>query len=377
MTRSVTAATVPADGPGTMRHLIVHRYGHPAARPKAFVQAALHADEVPGMLVAHHLIRLLDDAADRGAVRGEIIVLPAANPLGLDQVVQGRRIGRFALAGGGNFNRGFPDLADAAARAVRGRLGDDAAANVALIRAALVEALAARQPLRTIDHVRHALLRLAIDADVVLDLHCDGEALMHLYLGTPLWPQAEDLARQLGCRAVLLAETSGDVPFDEACSTPWWMLPKHLAGRWPIPAACLAATVELRGARDVSDELAATDAENLLRFLARRGLLDSDPGPLPEPLAEASPLAGVDMVTAGTSGILVLRTDLGETVAAGQLVAEVVDPTTQERTALRAATEGLVFARDDGRAVRPGDVVVKIAGAQPLPGKGPMLLTDR
>ena len=38
--------------------------------------------------------------------------------------------------------------------------------------------------------LRHALLRLAYDADLVLDLHADNEAVMHLYLGTPLWPDA-------------------------------------------------------------------------------------------------------------------------------------------------------------------------------------------
>ena len=119
--------------------------------------------------------------------------------------------------------------------------------------------------------LRHALLTLAHDADLVLDLHADNQAVVHLYIGTPLWPDAADLAAELGARAVLLAEISGGNPFDEACSGPWWAL----ARRFPeaaIPPACLAATVELRSNNDVDDRLAEDDAQALMRFLMRRGV---------------------------------------------------------------------------------------------------------
>ena len=36
----------------------VLRFGTPGARPKAYLQAGLHADELPGMLVLHKLARL-------------------------------------------------------------------------------------------------------------------------------------------------------------------------------------------------------------------------------------------------------------------------------------------------------------------------------
>ena len=39
------------------------------------------------------------------------------------------------------------------------------------------------------------LFGLAVDADIVLDLHCDGEALLHLYTTPGCWPQAALLAR--------------------------------------------------------------------------------------------------------------------------------------------------------------------------------------
>ena len=35
---------------GTARTLTVRRYGKPGAGPKAYLQAALHADELPGVI---------------------------------------------------------------------------------------------------------------------------------------------------------------------------------------------------------------------------------------------------------------------------------------------------------------------------------------
>jgi hypothetical protein len=35
---------------------------------------------------------------------------------------------------------------------------------------------------------------LAIDADLVLDLHCDGEAALHLYTTPGCWPALQPLA---------------------------------------------------------------------------------------------------------------------------------------------------------------------------------------
>ena len=113
MPRQVERIALPAMSLGTGRELVVHRYGRPGARPKAYLQAALHADELPGGLVLHHLIRRLDEADAANRIRGEIILVPVANPVGLGQVVGGRHAGRLELDSGENFNRYYPDLAAA------------------------------------------------------------------------------------------------------------------------------------------------------------------------------------------------------------------------------------------------------------------------
>jgi hypothetical protein len=370
---------LPAPVPGTRRQVRVLRFGAEGARPKAYLQAGLHGDELPGILALARLIEFLEDAQRSGRVLGEAVVVPVANPIGLAQVLMDRHTGRYDLALMTNFNRGWPDLAEAVAGDVAGRLGDDAAANVAAIRAALVGRAAALPEAGENRALRKLLFGLACDADLVLDLHCDLEAVPHLYVGTPLWPDAADLAAELGARAVLLAEVSGGEPFDEACSGPWWALARRFPER-PIPAACLAATVELRGLTDVSEAVADRDAEALWRFLQRRGVVAGDPGPLPELPVEATPLAGVAMVRAPSGGIVSYEAAPGEVVRAGQRIAVIVDPLAAERRARRHAVaapiDGVLYARSQNRLARAGELVAKIAGREPLPERAGKLLSD-
>ncbi|MGI9334213.1 MAG: succinylglutamate desuccinylase/aspartoacylase family protein [Gammaproteobacteria bacterium] len=362
---------------GTARSLTVWRWGTPGARPKAYVQASLHADEIPGMLVTHHLSALLDKAMGDRAVTGEVVLVPVANPLGLTQRVHGVLHGRFELSRHSNFNRGFPAFAEVVAGALEGRLGDDEGRNVSRVRAALMEAAGAHAAGEAVAFdeaagLRARLMCLAIDADIVLDLHCDTESLVYVYLGTPLWPQAADLPRWLGSPFALLAEDSGGQSFDEAVAGPWWALARRFADK-PIPPACLSATVELRGQADVSDELAMADAAALAHFLAGRGVIDA--GALPAVTAGAHQpagiaLEGVDLVRAAGPGILVHRAALGDEVKRGDTVAELVDPIAPDpasaRLPLTAGTGGIVFTRTRERYVSAGAVVAKIAGTEPL-----------
>lgn len=369
--------TIPLmpSSPGTQRHIVVHRYGRPGKGPKAYLQTGLHADELPGPVVMQHLLALLDGAAAEGRITGEIIAVPHANPIGLSQYLLGKHAGRYEFDSLGNFNRLYPDLAGPIGDALDGRLGNDAAANVAAIRAEANRLLAARNPRSEVDHLRLELMRLAVDADIALDLHCDDVAVMHLYLGTPLWPGSADLAAELGAQAVLTAEVSGGEPFDEAVGGIWWQLAKRFPDA-AIPPACLATTVELRGDRDVSDALAAPDAAALFRFLQRRGLVAGDPGPLPEALCEATPLDGTDIIECPHGGVLLFSCEAGDQVKAGDRIGEILDPLTGKRTPLVSRATGVVFARAGHALARPGMPAAKVAGPIPLPHRMGHLLTQ-
>lgn len=366
MTLKTKILTLPPAGPGATRQLQVLHFEGVRPGPKAYIQAAIHADEVPALLVAQHLRERLTELDAQGRINGTIILVPYANPIGLTQFLQGWHLGRYELDSGRNFNRGYPDLFEPVRAAVAEQLGADADANVRLIRAAIRAALPRETPAAENDALKHALYAMSCDADVVLDLHCDYEATLHTYLGTPLWPAAADLAHCLGSSVNLLADDSGGEAFDEANSRIWWRLaaafPQH-----PIPPAGFAATVELRGDRDVDDALAAQDADGLLRFLAGRGFVQGMENPAAVTItAEGTPLEAVDSISATVPGVLVWSLPVGATVKTGDRLGTLMDPETGARTEVRARNNGVLFARRGHRWVRPGQWIAKVAGHSPL-----------
>ena len=360
---TVEALPIGGTAPGTAQTLTVRRFGQLGARPKVYVQAGLHADEPPGMLVAHHLIGRLQAEADAGRIVGEVVVVPMANPIGLSQRVMGGLLGRFDLADGINFHRGYPALADRAARAVSDRLTDDAAGNTAVIRAALLDANAFSHAATPAEHLKRLLLDLALDADLVLDLHCENEGAVHLYTLTPLAGQVGPLAALLGARALLLASDSGGQPFDEACSRPWLDLQARFPGH-PMPLACCAVTVELRGEADVSHALAEADAEALLAAMVLAGAIDGPAPALPPARCIPTGLADAEVLYAPMPGILVLHRAVGDGIAPGDLVAEVIDPVSGAASPLHARYAGVLFAQESVRFVAAGRSVAKIAGTE-------------
>ncbi|HJQ58165.1 MAG TPA: succinylglutamate desuccinylase/aspartoacylase family protein [Vineibacter sp.] len=370
---------LPAPAPGSERHLMVHRFGTPGARPKVWLQAALHADELPGVLVLHHLLASLAVAERDGAIRGEIAIAPFANPIGLAQHVGGHLVGRFALDGAGNFNRGFVDLRQPLAEAVKDRLGDDAAANVALVRAEIRRLLDEQAVLEESETLKLILLRQAADADIALDLHCDQQAALHLYLMPHHAAAFADLAARLGAAAVLTATDSGDVPFDEALTGPWWRLAETWLDRPIPPDACLAATVELRGERDIDDATASGDAAALIAWLQVRGAIAGTPPDPPASSCTPTPLEGVDVVKVPCTGLWLPSVEPGALVAPGDVVGAVVDLTAAPgaaRAELRTRVAGVLFARCIPTLVRSGDRVAKIAGRDKLPDRKGKLLGD-
>jgi predicted deacylase len=357
-----------APTPGTARELLSLHYGPADRGRKAVIQAALHADEVPGLLVAHHLRGRLAALEARGQLQGEVVLVPYANPVGLSQRVLQAFEGRFDLASGENFNRRYANLAPRAAELLAPRCAGGQTPDVTQVRAALRQAWAETAAATELESLRRTLLGLAIDADLVLDLHCDNEAVLHLYTAPQLWPEVEPLARLMRARAVLLAEAGGGAPFDEACSMVWPGIAAALAGRLgrpvQLPPACVAVTVELRGETDVRHELAASDAGQLLDYLAVRGYLAGAPVELPPPECEPTPLAGSIPVVTPHGGIVVYLRELGARLRQGEPLLEIVDPATGGVSALACPVDGVFYARESRRYVLAGTSVAKVAGRE-------------
>ena len=69
----ISEIIIAGDTPGIEWRLPVFRFkGRSAAAPKTYIQAALHANELPGTALAHFLLQRLQQADKDGAILGDI-----------------------------------------------------------------------------------------------------------------------------------------------------------------------------------------------------------------------------------------------------------------------------------------------------------------
>jgi hypothetical protein len=369
-----SSITLPSMTPGTQRSIPVLRFGKAGARPKVYMQAAIHANEMPGTMAMHHLMPLLAEADKKGLIQGEIILVPTVNPIGQAQLVGNSHAGRYNLLSYENFNRNWIDLSDAVAERVGKKLGADAEANVRTIRKAAQDSLKALKPLNELGTLRVEVQKLSCDADFVLDLHCDIYAALHLFgakndvaTGT-----LSTLAADLGVEATMYNDPYPKALTFSGVNSVLWA---RLAEQFPqanIPQACMSVTVEMRSQHDVSDALGQSDAQNLYRWLVRQGVVGGKAEPLKKLKAAPAPMSGMDVGYSTCTGFLVFHVKPGAKVKKGQAICDVIDPSNPNgpkgRTTFTSQTDGVLFSRRlDGYLSWPGQVMYRISGPKPLP----------
>ncbi len=352
---------LPAPAPGHQRFLTVHEFGE--GEHKAYLQAGLHADEWPGLLTLQILLERLQRLEASGDILQRIVVVPYANPVGLNQRLFGKFPGRFDAVTGQNFNRGMAIDSDELIDRVVEKLGDNAAANDRTVRAELHQ-LAAEKPADTeIAALHQALLSQSLDATVMLDLHCDFDALPHVFYGDHQREIGTQLADCLGFPVRLEEDVRGTVAFDGTHTQPWVRLAN--ATQKPFDRPCFAATVELRGQQDVNEALAQRDAEGILSFLECQGFISNSKASRQSNEHQSITL-NVDQVKVLTSpgnGLVVYHRKLGEEIKQGDHLADVVllDGDGPNRLPINAPTDGVLFGHTHSYLVYPGAHVAMLA----------------
>ncbi|MBE5252434.1 succinylglutamate desuccinylase/aspartoacylase family protein [Mixta mediterraneensis] len=407
---------------GTQREIISFHFGEDNKR-QVYIQAALHGDELPGMAVAWFLKKRLQALECAGQLKAAFTLVPVANPLALGQHWHGTHLGRFHTLSGQDFNRKFPSLGETLAARLAGSFTQSEYDNKRLIRDAVDLHYRDTIPKTELDAQRFTLMRMASQADLMIDLHCDWEAVPHLYTTPHAWPDIEPFARWLGSEVQLLAQISGGEPFDEACCEPWLTLAERFGDEFPMPRGLLPVTLELRGVRDVCPEQAEQDADAIISALQESGYISgSEPAvsvevaapviggdelvsattdgedvaarveneaglsthevieaaneqsvikerysegsvaPSPALKNPPTPLAGCEYIHSPVSGLILHRKSLGAHVRPGEVVAEIIDPVTDQITPLVAEYGGLLYARHWVSFATAGMLVVRLAG---------------
>lgn len=328
-----------ADTWGQELSLRIVRFCGDGTGPSVYMQAGLHAHELPGMVALDRLIPRLEAAEMGGRLIGDVTLVPHAKPIGLAQGVLGETLGRFDLNGRVNFNRSFPEVP--------------------------FEQLEGRP---APERLKALLLERAAAADVVLDLHCDDEGPVYCYVTEAQLAEGRRLAHCIGA-AVILTDPGDDViSLDLAVKAQWATEDRGAEARF-------AATIELRGTLDVSQELAEQDAEGLYRYLVEIGAIhDSLLGKPPvEPIVGS--VDDARLLATPVPGALLYHVAVGDWVREGQLLVSVLPVAGAERFELRAPFEGLVMTRRDRRIARRGAEIIKVL-QHPCPSVGPRDLSS-
>ncbi|WP_429443267.1 hypothetical protein [Paraburkholderia youngii] len=269
----------------------------------------------------------------------------------------GHLSGRFDLDGTGNFDRKFVDLRPAinATFGVPGPRARSEAGIKAWLRQATLELQASANP---VDALKLQLLAVAFEHDAVLDLHCDKTAVMHIYSSWEFEERATALARRMEAPVLILEDEAGGGTFDQAFRDAWRAL-KRL-DLCAAPATGFAAVVELRGQRDVSDDLAAADAVGLIEFLCAEGIVTSAAvaaGPATHHEPRIFSLNAVSHVATPVAGLICWKQQCGASVERGETIAEIVrrdEVVPAKRSVSVATTAGVLVARAHLHLATPG-----------------------
>lgn len=334
-----TIERIAGDSEGVAYEFPVFRFeGTDKAAPSAYVQAALHAGELPGVVAIDALMPMLAKAEAEGRIRGAITLVPWANPIGRAQYHFGEHQGRFNLGTRTNFNRAFPLLAAPDAR------------------------LLADVNLGGADRrLKKRLVELSLGNDIVLDLHCDDEGLAYLYIHTSLWPHMADCAAAMGIDAVLLWSEDSSGTFEGASIMPYQNVPASVA-RFDRR---VATTVEYRGMLDVDSGLAASDAAGLYRLLVTRGVIQDPSVPKASSFSGAVvPLENIEMMPSPKAGAILYDVKPGDRVNKGDRLATIVHAPGEAggRTEVFAPQSGFILTRRSRRIIRAGEDLLKLAG---------------
>lgn len=375
---------IRGDGPGRSTELVMFRCRPDHAQsldrlPKVYCQASLHADEQPGMMVLHHLLKHLRALDAAGKLAAEFIIVPMANPLGFAQLGFRQHQGRYDNVSGVNFNRQWPNLLSLIRSSLPVEWSSSAEANQQKVREAVRAWLSDWRPVKARDQQQKFIMQAAYDADYVFDLHCDNDALLHIFAVPQLFPEYQALADWIGAAATLTAEDSGGGSFDEVWPALWIELVAEFP-EVPFPMPSCAATLEYRGNYDVFDALNQDDAERLLGFFAERGLVNWQPTVAKTEARQPTALAATEMLRVEQAGLLAYQVELGDWVESGQVIAELIpmdgETAFEGRIPIRCTASGQVISRNVAKYVWAGCSIAKIVGETILPSRGEYLLED-
>lgn len=255
---------------------VYHIAAKDPAAPSVFVQANVHGAEVQGNAVIFQLMKQLETMD----VRGEVTLLPLANPLGINQKSGEFTLGRFDPITGVNWNREYLEHSiDIPAFYQQYCHLDDEQLKLQFRSALLASCeahLASPWGVTTGKRLAVTLQTLAHQADIVIDLHTGPKSCKHLYC-----PEYDrDAAKFFSIPYSLIIPNDFGGAMDEATFCPWWALVEYGAEQGRAMSVPVSAfTLELASQERIDLQDALIDAEGILAYLSYRGVIAEEVAP--------------------------------------------------------------------------------------------------
>ncbi|MFT6733553.1 MAG: putative deacylase [Polaribacter sp.] len=245
-------------------------------KPNIYIQANMHGAEVQGNAVIFQLLELLKNIE----IKGDITLVPYANPVGCNHKNGEYTLGRFDPITGVNWNRMYYFDKSVIEPFVKQHVKSDESTIEASFKQLLVDEIDQQlnhniYGLTTGKRIAFQLQRLAHQADIVLDLHTGPISSKHLYC-----PEyCTNSANYFDIPHTIFIPNSFDGALDESTFCPWWTLQdkfKALDRTIDISEGVLnkeSFTVELGSQEQIDLDVALQDAMSILSYLHYKGVI--------------------------------------------------------------------------------------------------------
>jgi len=294
----------------------VYQFKGSSDAPRVYIQANMHGAEVQGNAVIFQLLEQLRELD----VRGDITLVPLANPIGSNQKSGEFTLGRFDPITGNNWNRGYHFNPDLPEQFALNNPDLDEAKIVEQFRALIISDLETQlldnpYGLNTAQHLCATLQRMAFDADIVLDLHTGPISERHLYC--PEYTKAS--AKLFDIPHTLFIPSGFDGALDEAAFCPWWQLQlAYQAQGREIAVAVDGFTLELGSQEWLCLEEAKKDSAGILSYLCAKGVVEHGAFSPAKMTRYACYLKDYRVMYSPKSGLVEYLAHLGSEVKAGE-----------------------------------------------------------
>lgn len=311
--------------------------------PTTYIQANIHGPEIAGTPVVQELIKKLPKLLQNG----KVMLVPHANPWGTNTKIGEKQLGYTNLNGDSykNWNRIYPNLWEEVTKRFR---------KERLTKELLQQSLKAWYDQKVVSYqakkevtLAYTLLKLALQADYIVDIHTAGNCIHHVYT----FPHQLKLAQMFGVSHVVELPYDYNQVFDESLIFPW---ANYCKNKNDIPIQ--AFTLELDGDGTATQETVTQGVSYIESFLT--GIKQTD--------GEVKKLSSYQKVTeenhhvfSPTAGFFMPQVKLGQQITRNEELG-FVTKVTGEQVAIKSPFTGVVYQLPPSQMVETGQTLLGI-----------------